>query len=230
MAIYVNRTTLRMPIAKGKSQGCIGSDYCKDSKLTFIGESPVAGVGVESFDDSLAARTAWYLSQQKKCAVHWQAIGKNGIKITKIIDSLLENSDFLQHSSSKQTTNYLVICLGVNDTKGFTSLTLWEQEITRLIEKIKQHCNDEIYFLGTPDMSHFPALPKPLGSLLGYRTKLLNFISTHHAYNGSKYSFIPSGLNFDASYLAEDGFHPSVKGCDAMGEAIAVFIHGSENT
>ena len=73
-------------------------------------------------------------------------------------------------------------------------------------------------------MSQFPALPAPLATLLGYRTDLLNFISRHHRYSGSRYKFMSSQAKFDASFLAEDGFHPSEKGCDEMGKAIAHFI------
>ncbi|MCP3675248.1 MAG: SGNH/GDSL hydrolase family protein [Gammaproteobacteria bacterium] len=216
--IYVRRKTLRMPPASGERFGKIEKNSSAEPiSITFIGESPVEGVGVTSFDKSLTALTAEHLSKQLNCNIHWHAIGKNGIDIKRTKDQLI----------SEITTNkidYLVVSLGVNDTKNLTPLADWEKEITRLIDKIENQCTCQILFLGAPDMAQFTALPAPLSTLLGYRTNLLNFISKHHRYSEHKYKFISSQAKFDASYLAEDGFHPSEKGCDEMGKAIANFI------
>lgn len=217
LAIYVRKITLRMPEAKGKRSGNSGNSRSITNKLTFIGESPVTGVGVATLEKGLVAITAEHLSKKMNCNINWQAVGKNGINISGCIDSLVAKID-------KGTTDYLVICLGVNDTKDLTRISVWEKEITRLIDNIKSTSSCEIFFLGVPDMSYFPALPNPLGFLLGYRARILNLITVNHPYNGQLYQFIPSCLNFNADFLAKDGFHPSEKGCDKMGKIIAQFI------
>lgn len=220
LAIYVWIVTLRLPVAKGDKKGIISplNSINKCKKLTFIGESPVVGVGVECIEKGLVARTALHLSKQLDCPVQWQAIGVNGINISKTIDHLVQQLAI-------SNPDYLVISLGVNDTKELTRFSVWEKEITRLIDAINKQCSAEIFFLGIPDMSKFVALPNPLGFLLGYRSKMLNNISYLHAYNGKAYQFILTNTNFDASYLAEDGFHPSAKGCDEIGKAVARLIN-----
>ena len=209
-----------MPEAKGNRAGTITSknELSKTKTLTFIGESPVIGVGVENIEEGLVATTAQHLSKQLACTVHWQAIGVNGINITQTIDTLVN-----QLANAKP--DYLVICLGVNDTKGLTRLSTWETEITRLIDTIQTQCSAEIFLLSTPNMSRFPALPNPLAYLLGYRSRLLNSISCHHPYNGKAFRYIPFNQNFDASYLAKDGFHPSAKGCEEIGRTIAQLLN-----
>ena len=219
-AIYVRVKTLRMPTASGERSGKIAIKSSGYKTLTFIGESPVEGVGVDSIDKSITVQTAKYLSKQLNCDIHWQAIGKNGINITKTIDRLIAEI-------TVNRIDYLVVSLGVNDTKDLTSLATWEKEITRFIDSIEKQCICKIFFLGAPDMSQFPALPNPLASLLGYRTDLLNFISRHHKYSDNKYQFMSSKVSFDDSFLAEDGFHPSVKGCNEIGKTIAHFISTS---
>ena len=87
-AIYVRLKTLRMPSASGERFGEVGTNRSESITLTFIGESPVEGVGVSRFDKSLTARTAEHLSKQLNCNIHWQAFGKNGIDIKRTIDHL----------------------------------------------------------------------------------------------------------------------------------------------
>jgi len=220
LAIYIRKNTLRMPEAKGGRAGSYSVSSSKDKNLIFIGESPVVGVGVDTIENGVVASTAKKLSQQLNCTVNWQAIGVNGADISYCIDNLLPEVE-------DQSVDFLVISLGVNDTKNLTRLSVWNKEITRLIDNLKKPDACEIYFLSTPDMSHFPALPDPLGFILGYRSRILNRITLSHPYADQKYKVIESSMTIEPSYLAEDGFHPSAKGAKKMAQVISSFITGS---
>jgi len=209
-----------MPEAKGGRSGSFNVSSSKKKILIFIGESPVVGVGVDTIDDGVVASTAKELSSQLNCTVHWQATGVNGADITHCIDNLLPEI-------KSQSVDYLIISLGVNDTKNLTRLSVWHKEITRLFDNLKHSDSCSIFFLATPDMSRFPALPNPLGFILGYRSRILNLIARSHPYSDQKYTFIDSSLKIEPSFLAEDGFHPSKKGCEQMGRVISQIIAGS---
>ncbi len=210
-----------MPEAKGGRSGNFDVLSSDGNNLVFIGESPVVGVGVDTIEKGLVASTAQALSRQLKCTVNWQAVGLNGADITYCIDNLLPEIE-------GQHIDYLVISLGVNDTKNLTRFSVWQKEISRLIDSLKRVDAGEIYFLATPDMSRFPALPNPLGFILGYRSRILNLITLSHPYSDQKYKVIDSSMTIEPSFLAEDGFHPSEKGCQQMGQVISSFIAGSD--
>ncbi len=222
MGLYVRKNTLRMPEAKGGRSGNFDVLSSDDKNLVFVGESPVVGVGVDTIEKGVVANTAKALSRQLKCKVNWQAVGVNSADIIYCIDNLLPEI-------AGQHIDYLVISLGVNDTKNLTRLSVWQKEITRLIDNLKQFDVSNIYFLATPDMSRFPALPDPLGFILGYRSRLLNLIMHTHPYSGQKYKIIDSSMTIEPSSLAKDGFHPSEKGCQQMGQVISSFIAGSDS-
>lgn len=222
IAVYVKVVTPRLPEARGKRTGSCGSSTVDIRNLVFIGESPVVGVGVETIDQGVVAKTAKELSRQMNCTVKWRATGINGINISGTINKLITEI-------KNQEVDYLVICLGVNDTKGFTRFSVWEKEITRLINRIKNNHTCKIFFLTIPDISSFTALPDPLGFLLGYRARILNLITLNHPYSRQKYHFIPQDVTIEPDYLAEDGFHPSAKGCTEMGKTISRFITSTVN-
>ncbi len=217
-AIYAFLQIPRLAEAKGKRFGSFGKSGTDSRNLTFIGESPVVDVGVETMVQGVVAKTAKALSQQQNYTINWQALGVNGINITDSINLLAGKLD-------KPDIDYLVICLGVNDNKGLTRFSVWEKEITRFIDTIRDKSSCEIFFLPAPDMSCFTALPYPLGLLLGYRANILNLITESHPYCGHEYQFIPPKVHIDPDYLAADGFHPSEKGCTVMGTTIAQFIN-----
>ncbi|MCP4274296.1 MAG: hypothetical protein GY781_20430 [Gammaproteobacteria bacterium] len=118
LAIYVRKNTLRMPEAKGGRTGNFDVSSSNTINLVFIGESPVVGVGVDTIDKGVVANTAKALSRQLKCTVNWQAVGINGADITYCIDNLLPEIE-------GQNIDYLVISLGVNDTKNLSRLSVW---------------------------------------------------------------------------------------------------------
>jgi len=222
-ALYAKLHIPRLPEAKGKRFGSVGNSDTDIRHLTFIGESPVVGVGVETIDKGVVAKTAKELSKIFNCTMNWHAVGVNGINITDSINDLSAKINDLN-------TDYLVICLGVNDTKELTRFSVWESEITRFIDIIRSNSSCEIFFLPAPDMSCFTALPHSLGWLLGYRARILNLITENHPYCGPEYHFIPSKVHIEPEYLAEDGFHPSEKGCTIMGKTISHYIVDSVTT
>ena len=72
---------VRLPEPDDDSRGVVEGGAEPALRLLMVGESPVAGVGVQSYRQSIAAQTAQALSKRLARPVCWQAIGKNGATV-----------------------------------------------------------------------------------------------------------------------------------------------------
>lgn len=215
LAIRTKKQTLRLPEADGEPFGNLQSSSLLPSlNLLFLGESPVAGVGVKAYNHSLAAQSANTFSKLTRRSVFWRALGKNGITIDRTIDELVPQIQ-------EQTIDYLVIMLGVNDVTSLSSLNHWNLSIERLISKLRELTNAKILFYGCPPLAQFPALPKPLAIVAGARATLFDQVTQSHHLNDSEFVFTPFKTSIISDQFAEDGYHPSAIGCVEMGKRVA---------
>lgn len=210
LAIYVKKTTLRLPEAQGKRTFTLGYNHTHSLRLVHFGESTVAGVGVDNIEQGLSYHLAKQLSRHKmNIECHIQ--GENGIRFSEL------NKKIKQYNSP---IDVAIITMGVNDTTQFTSLKKWQQNIEFAIERLKQVGAEHIFFMQVPPMAAFPALPFPLNQLLGLRSLLLDKqlglicsqkIGVHHLY---------SALDVNKHWMAEDGYHPNVLGYEKWAEKV----------
>lgn len=204
-AIYVKRTTLRLPEAEGER-----SHHPDDAsfKIFHIGESTVAGVGVAHIQNGLTAQLASQLSLKLQKPIAWQLHGVNGIKISELNASLSEKLP-------KDDFHIALVTLGVNDTTKFTSLTQWRRELEKLVENMQQTPSTPVIFTQVPPMGQFPALPSPLRYLLGLRAHLLNLELERFCRSSKNAYYAGSKLEVAREMMAEDGYHPSALGYES---------------
>ncbi|MBF0276996.1 MAG: SGNH/GDSL hydrolase family protein [SAR324 cluster bacterium] len=222
LAWYTRRSALRLPEAGGDAQGLFRRDSRKTIEILVLGESTVAGVGVEDHQEGLGAAIAFHLSENTGCSVHWQVLGKNRIDILGVIAKLVPQIP-------EDRLDYLIICLGVNDTTGLTSLPTWRQRITELVNMIGRKSKCRVFFSELPPMGKFTALPQPLRWIMGLRASILNRALQQHAMMGRSFQLIPLGELKDPEFLAVDGYHPSKAGYFAWGKSIAEIIARQEH-
>jgi lysophospholipase L1-like esterase len=231
LGLRTEKNTLRMPEAAGQNSGSVNiktqsevspqkNSCLKDNpiNLVFIGESPVAGVGVTNYKNSITSHTAQHLSKLTARTVNWAALGKNGVTIQQSIDHLVPKLN-------DQVIDYLVVLLGVNDVTGLTSLSQWNSSISQLITSVRKYTNAPISIYGCPPLGQFPALPSPLALAAGSRATLLDCVTKHHSLNTVEFKFYPFENALLDNQFALDGYHPSEQGCDALGQLIAVNLN-----
>lgn len=215
LGIYTRKTALRLPEAQGPQSGKYGKGAVRTLSLLMVGESTVAGVGVHSQEQGLVAKTALALSKMAQCDVQWHAVGENGVDIQGTLKRLISQIP-------QGPYDFIVICLGVNDTTGMTSLSDWQNAITELIQRLqKDHPTAAIFLSGLPPMEKFTALPQPLRFVLGLRAKLLDHTLHAHPGNHQEFQTISVEPLLEKDYLAIDGYHPSELGYQIWGEKIA---------
>ena len=204
----VKANTLRLPEAAGAAHG---ERRQEGFHLLHIGESTVAGVGVDNLQDGFSAALFRHSLQVRS----WQAVGKNGWKA----------GDFLQSpvlpARPLPANTLLIITLGVNDTTGFTSLSRWQKNLQQLVQSLTPV--QAVFFTQVPAMQQFPALPAPLSWFLGLRAQQLDLaLRSLCAANG--WHHLPSQQRVPAHWMAADGYHPNASGYDQWAQQTAATI------
>ena len=113
--LWVRRTALRLPEARGARTGTIGQG--EELHLLALGDSIIAGVGTGSVEKSMPVQFAQSLATTRNISVHWQVIGANGADISDLRYSIRQLDD-------QQQVDVILISIGVNDVTGLSSTNL----------------------------------------------------------------------------------------------------------
>ncbi|HEX8692249.1 MAG TPA: SGNH/GDSL hydrolase family protein [Longimicrobium sp.] len=213
----VRRDTPRLPEAAGPREG-VAPGAGPPFGLLVLGESTAAGVGAASHAEALSGQVARALAGRTGRAVAWRVLGRNGATAESARRELLAAADGVR-------ADVAVVALGVNDTLRFRAPGRWRRHLAELVEALRGRCGPvPVVLAGVPPLGLFPALPQPLGAVLGLRARLLDRAAERLAGELSGVRHVPMPA-LDAAaveaFFCEDGFHPSVRGYAAWAEALA---------
>lgn len=212
-------TTPRLPEALPPFTGCISGDN-SPIRLVVLGESTVAGVGVDYHEQAITGQVAQALAQRTGCMVQWRALGCNGFTAQKVEQNLVPQL-------SSNDADIVVIALGVNNTNRLHSSQRWSAELDSLIQAVRQRLpNVPIAISAVPPMHNFPVLPQPLRRFLGERAQALDNATgvLIAPMTDIIHVSFPPNMTVTPEYFCEDRFHPSAKGYSVWGEHLAEAI------
>ena len=189
----------------------------KPLSILLIGDSSAAGVGARKIENSLGGELPGILHDLTKRPVNLRIAGSNSATSAQIRDYVVPH---LPH----QTYDYICLNIGTNDAKNFHRGNTFCKNFGTLIYALRTRFPEaRIIWSGVLDMKDIPALPSPLNSILGIRSRIINR-------NGQvlcrergalapepEWSVIPE--NF-----AVDGFHASEKGYREWAENLGAYI------
>ncbi|HEX8091825.1 MAG TPA: SGNH/GDSL hydrolase family protein, partial [Blastocatellia bacterium] len=119
----------------------------------------------------------------------------------------------------------VVIALGVNDVIHWHGISKWSSDLEELITGVRGRAGDCLIILtGVPPLQYFPALPRPLKSVLGERARLLDRASVRIAATMPGVIHVNSQFELTREFFCEDGFHPSEWGYAEWGRRLAEVI------
>lgn len=221
------RITPRMPEASGERSGicspppnanaaAAGSDVLE---LIVIGESPVAGVGVELQEQAVSAQLALLLAGQMRREIKWTAFGKNGARVSDALRDVVPQLP-------ERKAHVVLIAFGVNDSTAFRSNARYQHDLMMLIEVVQRKLTPDLLVVaGVPPLHLFPALPQPLRFVLGLKASGLNQSAKALVATIPQAIFVPVQSNAnDRSLMAVDGYHPSAAGAILWAQQLAVAI------
>lgn len=203
-AVNAQRRIVRLPEARGARNGEIkGSGAPLD--VVIAGDSTAVGVGVDSMTDSLAAQFATALNETTSRPVNWQTLGRSGARIRDVVEQLNAGQD--------PAPDWLIVTVGVNDTKGLTRLTDWQRGMERIADHdASRSPMTRLIVAGVPPMERFPALRPPLSTVLGLRARALDSVSRRCLAPLPQVVHVPVDGAQPPKFMAGDGFHPSAWG------------------
>ena len=205
----IRRTVPRLPEAKGNSGTTGSSDQVL--RLLTIGESTIAGVGVEFQEEGYSGHLAKSLSEQFACQVEWQVNAKSGITIGRLVERLRNTTTNLQ-------PDIIVVGMGGNDTFKFHSPKKWRSEALQLIDLLqKKYPEIPIVFTNLPPVKDYPAFSSNIQFFFGNLMSLFRVELSKLVQNRHNVWFIENEIRLQdwkkgglqTSDFFSDGVHPS---------------------
>ncbi len=196
------------------NRGMINRGENRTISVLYLGESTIAGVGVESHKDGFSGHMSRELSGIYKCNVGYDVIAMSGWKAGDLYNHLIDWDPV-------RTYELVVVGLGGNDSFQFTSPLKWQSYIEKLISTVKDKCNNTpIIFCNLPPTSEFLAFPPILKKKIGDMTEILReaLSETTQDIAGVYFNDEPisltnwskrHGLDPNPALYFSDGVHPS---------------------
>jgi lysophospholipase L1-like esterase len=210
----IRRTIPDLPEAI-EPKGAFSVPNSKPFTLVTLGESTVAGVGVERHADGFTGTLASELSQRLDRTVNWCVYAKSGFTAKKVHRLILPQIE-------ESHVDLFVIGLGGNDSFEFTTPYWWEHNILKLITELRTRFGPvPIAFANMPPVREFPAFSSLMHSAIGNQVDFLNTTLLNTIRELENVYFDSSQLDF-RGWIAEnnldlvpddffsDGVHPSV--------------------
>jgi lysophospholipase L1-like esterase len=198
-------------------------------KLLALGESTIAGIGVNSHKEGFTGALARKLSSNLKSSIDWKVYAISGYtaeKVTlKIIPKIIEKDYDL-----------IVIGLGGNDSFNLNSPNKWGKDVKDLILSLRKKIGDcPIYFCNIPPIKEFPAFTPLIKFIIGNLSillgeKLKETISyEQNVFFNSEVLTLNKwvekfNLALPKSMFFSDGVHPSKLTYETWGIDMANFI------
>jgi lysophospholipase L1-like esterase len=217
---WVKKRTPRLPDAAGPLEGTAAGPGEPPLRLISLGESTVAGIGASTHETGLTGQLALALKKHTNRSVDWWVVARSGINARK---SRVE----LVPKLAGRRADVVLIALGVNDAIEFHTARRWASDIEALIESVRVEVGDVLVLLaGVPPLDYFPALPNPLGLVLGARSASLARASDGLAKRMKRVVHVPFEIEKERcnDLFCADGFHPSELGYKLWAEQLAAAL------
>ncbi len=210
-ALRVLLATPRLSPPAGES-GRIGADGPDALRIIGVGDSIIAGTGVQHLRDSLTAVYARLLQARVQRPVEWQVRGRNGATSASVLRELVP---------TVPACDLYLTSVGVNDVTRRVTPSAFGRNVSGIHDRLREKAPASAFlFAGVPPLELFPALPAPLNSLLGTQARELQQAAADalagrprtHCY------FFPEAV--PPGDFARDGFHPAESAVLAWASAL----------
>jgi lysophospholipase L1-like esterase len=221
--LWLRRRIRPLPTPVGRPSGVVGRGE-REVRLLVVGESSAVGVGVRSYDETLAAHIAAIYSERAGCVVHWSAIGKSGATVDELLALLA------RQPQQSLKADIVVMAIGVNDVLRFRSPLRWRRSLRSLMDVLLVSTGCQLMLLSPiPPLWKFALLPVPLRYVLGAQAMLLDLCSQIVVARDSRVRHLQIPLLDQTSMLCEDRFHPSSCGYREWARHVAFAMPAREH-
>lgn len=223
----------RLPEARNP-KGYIKTASEKTLKILAIGESTIAGIGVDFHENGFTGALAKEIAAKTNHSILWRVYAKSGYTAKMVRKKLLPKIE-------DSTADIIVIGLGGNDAFKLNSPDVWMYQINLLIKKLKRKFpKTPIYFTNMPPIKEFPAFTSVIQFVIGNLVEILgerlykktkNKENVHYNKEIIKLDTWQKRYNLegDISGFFSDGVHPSKLTYQVWGKDMATFIMNTKS-
>ena len=222
----------RLPEAKGTA-GTATFHSDKALQLISIGESTIAGVGVENHEEGFTGTLARELALKFQADVHWKVYARSGYTAKSVRERIIPVIE-------EKTADLVVVGLGGNDAFTLNNPEKWRRQVQELIGEISmKFAETPVFFTNMPPIKEFPAFTPlmkftlgNLGEILGEELEDLVRSEEGVYYNAQKITLkdwtarLPPGA--DATAFFSDGVHPSKLTYQIWAKDFSEFVFGKQ--
>jgi lysophospholipase L1-like esterase len=198
----MRRTALRLPEAEGPRTGFILSESSRSElKLLFVGDSTMAGVGVQHQTAALAFQVSSILAKRLDCSVRWQLVAKSGLSTSQAFE-FVKGQELLP-------ADVLITALGVNDVTSQRTPRQFVADYEALIHVLLPRVRAQFAVVsGLPPLHVTPVAPQPLRWYLGRCAHRLD--EQLYKWIGGQRNIAYVSLQWatNPKEMATDGYHP----------------------
>jgi lysophospholipase L1-like esterase len=198
----MRRTALRLPEAAGLRAGVISSEGNQtELRLLFVGDSAMAGVGVQNQTAALPFQVASILADQLGRSVRWQLVARSGVNTSEALE-FLNGQELLP-------ADVLITALGVNDVTSQKSPAQFIADYKELLNGLIPRIGAQFAVVnGLPPLHLTPAAPQPLRWYLGKCANRLDQRLHQWIALQQNIAYVSLQWASNPKELAEDGYHP----------------------
>lgn len=183
-------------------------------RLVVLGDSSAAGYGLTDPEHALPRRLGERVAGRLERPVRIVSFAADGARTADVSEQQVPRLEVTG-------ADLVAIVVGVNDATARRRPKHVHEDTCRLITQVRRAApGARIALLACPDLGAAPALPWPLGRVVGIATRLVARTQTRAAADMGvpcvRLEPTPGGDGF-----GEDGFHPGAEGADAMAATLA---------
>ena len=175
----VRKSVPVLPEAKGtKGVAKSGTAGGNALNLMAIGESTMAGVGVETHEEGFAASFAQTVAKSKEQDIHWKIYARSGYTAHRVQEKILKWIE-------EDHFDIIIIGLGGNDAFTLNRPWRWKKDMSLLVEKLKDlFPQADIVISNMPPIKTFPAFTPLIKFFIGNLVEILGkeLVSLDQAY------------------------------------------------
>lgn len=155
-----------LPEARG-TNGIKTVNSKKKLQMLTLGESTIAGVGVDTHENGFTGSLATELSNKLDSSVVWKVYARSGYTAKKVAKKIIPKI-------TENNIDLIVIGLGGNDAFTLSTPRKWKNDIQYLLEELTSRFPDStIVFTNMPPIKEFPAFTSLIKFTIGNLVEIL---------------------------------------------------------
>ncbi|PQJ81193.1 SGNH/GDSL hydrolase family protein [Polaribacter glomeratus] len=225
----IRKSVPQLPEAK-EPKGFVNGNFNKTINILSIGESTIAGVGVDYHKNGFTGTLATTLSTALKSNINWRVYAKSGYTVKQVCSKIIPKIE-------ETTADIIVIGMGGNDAFTLNSPKKWISDINKLIDLLQhKYPKTPIIFTNMPPIKEFPAFTKTIKFVIGNLVEILGKELNNNIKNKEnvfyydeiitlkEWSKKHSVTDSNPKTYFSDGVHPSLLTYQIWGKEIGEFI------